>query len=244
VKHASRRRARWGIATLGAALPLVAAELLLRLFLPGSVDVMNNARFTRVSLQPGQMTELIPGSENPDFVGGPVRVNALGFRGAEIDVPKPAGRYRLLAVGDSVTFGFGVPEAETFHARLAASRVGAGQPVEVVNAGLPGAGLPEYFHTVRRWCGPIDADAVLVSVVLNDIVAYRPEESEDAPIPGSRAAADPASWSRFLRHSYLATHGFQRLKSILYAVKFLNLEDSPGYRFVPLENDAAAAEAA
>lgn len=236
-----RRVARGGLAAVAALLPLLLAELLLRVFLPGSVDVMNNARFTRVSTRPGQTTELIPGAQNPHFVGGPVRVNALGLRGPELAVPKPGGRFRLLAVGDSVTFGFGVREDQTFLALTAASRGAAGRPVEVVNTGLPGAGLPYYYHSIRRWCRPVEADAIVLSVVLNDIVAYRPEESLDAPIPGSRAAADPAAWSRVLRHSYVGTLGFQRLKSVLYAVKILDLDDSPGYRFVPLEEDAEAA---
>src|SRR5437660_5953581 len=33
--------------------------------------------------------------------------NSLGFRGPEVAFPKPRGRVRVVAVGDSVTFGFG-----------------------------------------------------------------------------------------------------------------------------------------
>jgi hypothetical protein len=106
--------ARLLLATVAALLPLGAMEGMLRLMYPGSVDALNNASFTRVSMRPGQTTELIPGAVNPHFMGAGVRVNALGFRGAELDAPKPEGRFRLLAVGDSVTFGFGVPTLKGF----------------------------------------------------------------------------------------------------------------------------------
>lgn len=233
--------ARLLLATVAALLPLGAMEGMLRLMYPGSVDALNNASFTRVSMRPGQTTELIPGAVNPHFMGAGVRVNALGFRGAELDAPKPEGRFRLLAVGDSVTFGFGVPEEAGFVSLLADGLKAKGKDVDVVNHGLPGAGLPYYLHSIRRYCEPLDADAMIVSVVLNDIVEYKPEESLDVPVPGSRANADPAAWSRFTRGSYALTAGFKQLKSLLYAVGVLDLKDSPGYRFVVLETDPAAA---
>ncbi len=229
---------RFALVVVSASLPLLALELFLRLAYPGSVDTMNNAAFTRVSVQPGQMTELIPGATNAHFMGGAVRVNAHGFRGAEFAIPKPAGTFRILAVGDSVTFGFGVAEEAAFPSLLASSLQAPGQTVEVINAGLPGAGLPYYFQTVRRWCDHADADVVVVSVVLNDILAYRPEESLDQPMP-AKGQADPAGFGGPIRRSYVYTAGFRALKSVLYAVHVLDLRDSPGFRFVPLEEDEA-----
>jgi len=42
---------------------------------------------------------------------------SLGFRGPEIATPKPSGRFRVVALADSVTFGFGVNDTETFCAQ-------------------------------------------------------------------------------------------------------------------------------
>ena len=49
-----------------------------------------------------------------------VRINALGLRGPEIARTPPPGRTRILALGDSMTFGFYLEENETWPARLEA----------------------------------------------------------------------------------------------------------------------------
>ena len=50
-------------------------------------------------------TALVPGIQ---FQSGPfhVDVNSLGFRGPEIPIPKPAGVFRVFALGESTTFGW------------------------------------------------------------------------------------------------------------------------------------------
>src|SRR5436309_1458419 len=49
---------------------------------------------------------------------GFVTMNSQGFRGRETDIPKPAGRFRIVTIGDSLTLGWGVGDNETFSARL------------------------------------------------------------------------------------------------------------------------------
>ena len=58
-----------------------------------------------------------------------VSTNSLGLRGVEI--PED-GKTRILCLGDSVTFGWGVKEDETYPARLAQEL-----NVNVINAGVP-----------------------------------------------------------------------------------------------------------
>ena len=70
----------------------------------------------------------------------PVSTNSRGLRGPEVAATK-TGR-RVLCLGDSVTFGWGVPYAESYPARLA-ENLG----VEVVNAGVP-AMKP---HSMAAW---------------------------------------------------------------------------------------------
>ncbi len=43
-----------------------------------------------------------------------VSTNSLGIRGKEISLEKPQDTYRILLLGDSMTFGWGVNEGETF----------------------------------------------------------------------------------------------------------------------------------
>lgn len=85
---------------------------------------------------------LIPGeSMLLSFGGNPVttvRINQAGFRGAELPAPGPND---VVVVGDSQVFGLGVEENETFSARLQALLPNNAQ---VINAGVPTYGPPEY----------------------------------------------------------------------------------------------------
>jgi lysophospholipase L1-like esterase len=66
-----------------------------------------------------------------------VRINSIGLRGPELRSP---GAVRILALGDSCTFGYRVAENETYPARLQElldARYGPGR-YEVLNAGVEG----------------------------------------------------------------------------------------------------------
>jgi lysophospholipase L1-like esterase len=69
----------------------------------------------------------------------PVHVNSLGTRGPEFQPTKPANTLRILSLGDSRTFGWGLSEAETYSGLLEQwlqQRLGSKQRVEVINAGV------------------------------------------------------------------------------------------------------------
>ena len=69
-----------------------------------------------------------------------VRSNSLGLRGGAL-APRRGSARRLVLLGDSYGFGWGVEEAETYAARLeeilAAS---GGGDIQVLNAAIPGFG--------------------------------------------------------------------------------------------------------
>lgn len=97
-----------------------------------------------------------------------IHVSSLGLRGPEIPVRKPAGEYRVLALGDSFTFGQGVEYDQAWPA-LVERRLGA--PVRVVNAGWA-AGSPLGYE---RYLGSrgfqLEPDLVIVAVFVgNDVV--------------------------------------------------------------------------
>jgi lysophospholipase L1-like esterase len=65
------------------------------------------------------------------FLGKSVTINALGLRGAEVG---PPGQSRIACFGDSITFGYGVGDDETYPVALARALPG----VEVINGGVTG----------------------------------------------------------------------------------------------------------
>jgi len=62
-------------------------------------------------------------------------INSLGFRGPEIDTPKPTGIRRFITIGDQTIYGFGVDYDEVFSS-VAQSKLG--NNVEAINAAVPG----------------------------------------------------------------------------------------------------------
>jgi lysophospholipase L1-like esterase len=82
----------------------------------------------------------------------PVRVNSLGTRGPEFQPSKPAQTFRILSLGDSRTFGWGLTEDETYSARLGhllQEKFGAGKRVEVINAGVNGWAYDQMYVYFR-----------------------------------------------------------------------------------------------
>jgi acyl-CoA thioesterase I len=68
-------------------------------------------------------------------------VNASTLAAAALTAPSAwaqSGRPRLLLLGDSLTAGYGIGQAEAFPARLQAALVKAGIDAEVINAGVSG----------------------------------------------------------------------------------------------------------
>lgn len=100
------------------------------------------------------------------FQGTRVSINALGLRAPEIDVPKPPDRRRLVCFGDSITFGYGVDDDQTYAARL--GRLLAAQRMEVVNAGVTGYTSHQVRVRVSRVVPAVDADFVTVCIGWND----------------------------------------------------------------------------
>ncbi len=148
----------------------------------------------RPSLVPGLSYEMIPGRDGV-FEEMRVRTNSLGMRGPE---PSPPGssRYRVAVVGDSFTFGFGVPEQETYPSVLAAilnrSADGRESRFEVLNFGVVGYNSQDEAVVVERKVLPLVPRLIIIGYVLND--------PEIDPRPSLHKNFDPPVW---WRHSHV-----------------------------------------
>ena len=69
-------------------------------------------------------------------MGVDVRINQRKLRDAEYPYERPAGVQRVVMLGDSVTFGWGVPAEATVSKRLERALRAAGRGVEVINTGV------------------------------------------------------------------------------------------------------------
>jgi lysophospholipase L1-like esterase len=101
-----------------------------------------------------------------EFQGWPVTINALGLRGPEVALPKPTGRRRVACFGDSITFGYGVADNESYP-YLVGERLAAGGG-EAVNAGVTGYTSYQVLGLARRLLPTIEADVATFCVGWND----------------------------------------------------------------------------
>jgi len=111
------------------------------------------------------------------LMGVSLRTNQAGFRGPDFSQPKPKDVFRILAVGDSFTLGWGVKEEETFAHRLQQKLAGvvAGKKVEVLNLGHGNYGMFQEAELLRRVSSSLQPDLVLLFFYIND--AEPPQKS-------------------------------------------------------------------
>lgn len=227
---------RAGLAAAALVLAVVVAELVLRSqvvaeTLPPAVQlsgiyVQEGAGFYR--LRPGYEGQLVVAGRRTR-----VHTNSLGLRGPEPSPRPPAGG-RVLVLGDSFPFGFGVAEDETLAARLA-PRLGErlGVEVEVLDGGVPGYGPALQRELFARLDPELAPDAVVSCVFLGN-------DFEDDAQPDRAVVAGQLLTGSLAR---VAKNSLRARLALRYRVAFLLekllAEHVPAWAFDPAAAGAA-----
>jgi len=100
----------------------------------------------------------------------PVRINNLGFRGPDFQMPKRPGCFRIICLGDSVTFGWSVGEDETFPAQLSQmlKRNFPACDTEVINLGVTGYSSFQGKNLFLKIGQKLNPDLVIIGFGAND----------------------------------------------------------------------------
>lgn len=105
-----------------------------------------------------------------------VETNSMGIREREVTQPKPENIFRIVGVGDSYTYGWGVNIEETWLRRLEQILKIPDKSIETVNLGKPGAGPPYYAEITQKIVPLLEPDLILVGILQgNDIASSGPE---------------------------------------------------------------------
>ncbi len=95
----------------------------------------------------------------------PIHTNSMGFRGSrEYQIQQPTSVTRILSLGDSFTFGWGVEDNETFSAQLEKQN----SNFEVLNLGVSGYGLDQIYLSYQLIGKQFHADYVLITIFPED----------------------------------------------------------------------------
>jgi len=142
----------------------------------------------KVRAHPLRQYELVPGSEftfdreaalrhglSPDYLAAwervIYRINSLGLRGEEASLAKPIRTRRILVLGDSVGFGWGIEEQDTLSSQLQQllNQSGSSQRYEVWNAGVPGYATWQELAYLDEKGAVFQPDWVVVPFLFNDV---------------------------------------------------------------------------
>lgn len=123
------------------------------------------------------------------------RINKNGFRGKEYSKDPPKNVFRIIALGDSNTFGFGVSEGQDYPSRLEYHlNQASNTPIEVLNFGIISLNMNDILFRLKTKAMSFKPDLVLVQIEDND---YDPPAYQNLRFLNSFSV-----WT--LRHIYLS----------------------------------------
>jgi len=141
-----------------------------------------------------------------------VKLNSEGFRDVEHALARDPAKKRMLLVGDSFAFGWGIRRLEDRIGEQIASRLAkaTGKQWEVINASRPGANTLDEIGFVNQTIG-YKPDLVVLIYIFNDVDYLIPEQVKVQ----TTALRNP--FVRFLwQNSYFFQELFARIRIIYY----------------------------
>lgn len=193
------------------------AELFCRAFL--EINLRKTSKDFMILDASGRPVANAPNSQGVSF-GATVFSDSNGFRVPE-NYRYPQAEKAILLLGDSVTFGVGVPEEQTF-AGLLRSSDGS---IIVYNAAVNGFSLPDYLRTAERALSEHpEIDEVILFYCLNDFREIG--QSEEKPA----SASGLAGVKRLIASAFAGMNEFLGPRSKLY-VLITGLTTDPSRRY-------------
>ena len=131
-------------------------------------------------------------------------LNSLGLREAEFPIEPPRGQTRVLCLGDSVTFGYGLPYESTWPKILEnlLRQSHPGRDIFCINAAGNAATTHEALSVYRATMRSFGARVVVLGFCMNDVRVKR--HANDLRSVGlSRRGRGLLAWRYELRRSYL-----------------------------------------
>lgn len=155
---------------------LTAAELLLRFFMGAPCGYFGFLQLTDKQLYPPNITIFNSWHKGPYVV----RTNSLGLRGPEVPSQKTELKKRIVAIGDSITEGYGVDNNATFphYLQVFLNSKYPGR-FEALNAARGGGSIDKELAILRKVALPLKPAIVLLTFCTNDIYNIRGKDKKE-----------------------------------------------------------------
>ncbi len=116
----------------------------------------------------------IPSSPPGTIYGIKTENNSFGLRDKDYLIPKPKDTYRILVLGDSFGWGFGVELNKTYMKLLERklNNLSEAKKIEVINGAVPGTNTIDQVKQLERIGLKYEPDMILLVYNLNDVEYY------------------------------------------------------------------------
>jgi lysophospholipase L1-like esterase len=152
--------------TVSIGLTLAAGELVARLMLPAPLSWLYPQLRYRTD---AELVFALAPDQIAFTADKPVRINSRGLRGGEFELmPKP-GYLRLLWLGDSIVFGYGVADEDVVSRRVQVQLEQRGVKTESINTGVPAYNTEQEVSFLAREGMRYHPDWVILGFCWNDI---------------------------------------------------------------------------
>lgn len=227
-----------------ATVLLIALETFIRLLFPQDIRVdlhngppigMDDRTLGHVN-RPGAYVTVTGPEYSAEF-----RVNADGMRDeTPHPSPKPSGVTRILILGDSFTWGAGVPYRDAWPVVFERKCTDSGTPVDVIKAGVSGYDTRQEVLYLERLVPLYLPDLVVIAFLPNDLFTNLPAADNDS-LEATRASSQDSLLVRNQGDKTSALQAAILLKRLLisndylYTALYFNTDRS---RYFTLPKDA------
>lgn len=132
----------------------------------------------------------------PNMETGTISINSLGFRGPEIEVPKPVNRIRIGFIGASTTYCAEVSSNKHVWTDIVTSELEShylNQSFDYINGGVPGYSTETSLINLEKRVMPLNPDIVVIYHATNDLSGETRKLAEKSEIKRSNLQKEE-SW--------------------------------------------------
>ena len=117
-----------------------------------------------------------------------VYINSLGLRDREYEIKKEFSGLRIITIGDSITFGWGVSISDTFP-KVLEEKLSDNPfelPIEVINAGINGYNLTQYYELLKLLYPILKPKVAIIAICICLLyTSPSPRDVEESRMPSS-----------------------------------------------------------